>query len=537
MRAGRRPLGRPVLILALGLAVGLLLLPAGSVARAPTGSPSAAAAPIGAAANNTSWQNLSPVVGVAPSARSISQVAYDPALGAVILFGGYSGAGGNYALGDTWSFSDNSWTELNLTPSPAPRWGATLVYDPAAQALLLFGGRNSDNFFNDTWEYAASGWSKVNTSPAPSPRYDYGATYDAALGAVLLFGGGIGNVPAGTFTGFVFFNDTWSFAHGGWTNLTATAGPAPTGRLLRGQMAYDPADGIALLDGGYSYDALGTASSCGYVSFSTNWSGTWQFKDGAWSAVPVPGAAPPVGMGVLWFDTEANVTLYYEGMWLASGACDNSGNQVWTYSAGNWTLVTEGNLSAPPPVEQPVFVDDEADQEQIVFGGELAANASESFAVYLNDTWSYQPTWLTFRAPGLSPDEAYRVTVSGTVGSLQDHPIVFVESPGRYRYDALLTRGSTPVSRSDGTVTLTHGPASIVLGPSVAPTPAPPSALAAFLAGALPAAAGVAVGVAAVGTAITAAAARRRRRLRDEGDRLVSAMLESPARDPSRNRR
>jgi hypothetical protein len=534
-RSRRSPVRVATVLLA--LAALALLVPSAAIARTPTAGTGASAGIVPHdAANNTSWQNLSDVVGPAPSDRSISQAAFSPALNETILFGGYNGVGGNFALNDTWSFANNTWTELFPATFPSPRWGATLVYDPAIQALVTFGGRDATAFFNDTWEFNATGWHNVTPPVAPSPRYDYGMAYDAQLGAVVLFGGGIGNVPAGTFTNFTFYNDTWTFQHGHWTNITASVGPAPPGRLLQDQMAYDAADGVLVLTGGYTFDALGSNESCGYQYFDPNWSGTWQFSHGSWSEVPVTGPSPPLGIGDVWFDTEANVTLYYEGVWLASGLCDSSGNQVWTYSAGNWTLVTEGNLSAPPPVTHPVFVDDEADHEQLVFGGELAATASEYYAAYLNDTWAYQPTWLTFRAADLPAGDSFRVAVSGTVGALDAHPIVFVEAPGRYTYQAVLTRGATPVGTVEGNVTLTHGPASIVLRGTV-PAPSTPPAPGGFLSMAWPAFVGLAVGALALAAAGGVSAVRRRQRLRAEGERLVSAMVEGPPNSPPRSPR
>ncbi len=125
------------------------------------------------------------------------QAAYSPALGAVILFGGYNGQGGNFAYNDTWEFVGNTWTELFPGVSPPARFGGVMVYEAEAQALILFGGRNDTGFFNDTWEYNASGWHNISSPHSPSARAWFGMSYDPALGEIALFGGGIGNVPAG----------------------------------------------------------------------------------------------------------------------------------------------------------------------------------------------------------------------------------------------------------------------------------------------------------------------------------------------------
>jgi Kelch motif protein len=509
----------------------MLPSPAASIA-APTSS--AAGSSSRSSTSPSSWNNISSTVGTPPGDRSIAQAAYSPALNATILFGGYNGAGGNFALGDTWEFANGSWTELFPSVSPSPRWGGTMVYDPTLQSLVLFGGRDATAFFNDTWEYNATGWHSVITPTAPSVRYDYGLAYDAVLGDVVLYGGGIGNNPAGTFTNFTFYTDTWTFRAGVWTNITATAGPGPVGRLIRGQMAYDSADGSVLLTGGYSYVPLGSETPCGYVEFEPLWGETWELAGGTWSEVFPTGATPPDGMGVLWFDAEANETLYYEGMWNGTtGLCDVSGNQVWSYAAGNWTLVTEGNVSAPAPREQPILVDDQADHAQLEFGGELASTASEYYAAYLNDTWTYQPTWVTFEQHGLPSGAAWQVTVEGTVGTLSGEPLLFVEAPGNYSYVAVVTPLGRAEVRETGTFALVHGPVVVVLAYRGSPSSAGPAPFLGVLTALL---AGGVLGAVGIGVWAVADAAARRARLRREGERLVAAMV-SQSEEPAGPRR
>jgi hypothetical protein len=529
-------------LLGLALVATLLALP-GALGHAP-GSAPPRSAPLSLSVSSTpasnapsSWTNISSSVGAAPFERSISQAAYSPALGESILFGGYYGGNGNVALGDTWSFADNAWTNLSPPVSPSPRWGATMVYDPVDQALVLFGGRDDTTFYNDTWEYNASGWHNISTATAPSPRYDYGLAYDAAIGAVVLYGGAIGNVPAGTFTNFVYYSDTWTFQNGTWTNVTYTAGPGPALRLLRGQLTYDALDGYVIATGGYSYVPLGNETSCGYVVFNRTWGQTWEFKGGAWSESPPSNGSPPDGVGVLWYDPQANETLYYEGMWLAPGGlCDEAGNVVWSYAGGNWTLVTEGNVSAPSAREQPVFVDDETDHEQLMFGGEQSATASEYFANYFNDTWTYQPTWVTFEGEGLPVGSSVKVTLSGSTAASSGKPLLFVVAPGQYSYDAMVWNSSHSVlGHESGSFALVHGPAVVQiryrdLGPL--PPSTGPGGLAALFGGWPTAAAGVTVGAVAVGLWAGVGALRQRARLRKEGERLVRSMLTEPPESP-----
>jgi hypothetical protein len=389
--------------------------------------------------SNSTWQNVTEYVGVAPSDRSISQLAYSPALNETILFGGYNGAGGNFALGDTWEYSHGQWTELQASGGPSPRWGSSFVYDAADGYLLLFGGRDANQIFNDTWMYNATGWHEINTTSAPSVRFDSGVAYDAADGYVVLFGGAIGNVPAGSFTGFVFYNDTWTYRAGVWANITATAGAAPAARRSHQQMTYDAVDGYVLLTGGYATQPL-----CG-----TNWSipayaETWTFVGGQWTQLIPTGGSPPPGMGGVWFDSQANETLYYVGMEnsTASG-CPEYLGEVWSYSAGTWSVVTDVNISAPAPRILSSFVDDIGDHEQIMFGGEL--DASEYYGVYLSDTWLLDPNGsppgvyaVVIQETGLPAGTTWSAALGRTVAHPATSAALFSEPNGTYSY---LVRG------------------------------------------------------------------------------------------------
>lgn len=398
----------------------LLLLPAGSTAAVSASGAPRTAAPSSAAASapnlrsnssgngTTYWANLTASVGLAPWNRSLAAAAYDPALNATILFGGYNGYGANFPIGDTWMYQGHQWTELLAGGGPTPRWGATMVYDPVDQELVLFGGRNVTAFFNQTWIYNATGWHELNTSTAPSPRYDYGMAYDSALGAIVLYGGAIGNDPAGSFSPFTFYNDTWEYQSGVWTNVTASAGAPPPGRLMRGQMAYDAADGRLVLIGGYEYTLYETG--CGIAPFSPAWAETWTFA-GTWSQATPGGASPPSGAGAVWYDSETSEVLDYVGMVNGSaGSCMVPTTQVWSYSAGSWSLVTNSISGAPSGRILPVVVDEVGDGQQVMFGGQRVTQLWVGH--YLADTWIFDPNGNATQPP--APIPSTRVTVRGT---------------------------------------------------------------------------------------------------------------------------
>ena len=64
-------------------------------------------------------------------------MAYDPATGTVVLFGG---TGHGALLGDTWTWNGTTWTQQTPATSPPARESASMAYDAATGTVVLFGG-------------------------------------------------------------------------------------------------------------------------------------------------------------------------------------------------------------------------------------------------------------------------------------------------------------------------------------------------------------------------------------------------------------
>jgi hypothetical protein len=100
-------------------------------------------------------------------------------------------------------------TLMPCPSSPPARIGAGLVYDPALGALVLFGGMDDygNPEYNDTWTWNGSSWAQVDDGTDPGctttcvvsagARDTYGIADDAMTNQLLVFGG------AGD-------NDTWA---------------------------------------------------------------------------------------------------------------------------------------------------------------------------------------------------------------------------------------------------------------------------------------------------------------------------------------
>ena len=125
-----------------------------------------AASPAGAATPAPNWMRLSPAK--SPPPRLNGSMAYDPATGQLVLFGGAKAK----ALNDTWVWNGRTWTQLSPKSRPSPRFGAALAYDAATKQLLLFGGQTNALIYNDTWEWTGSTWRKLSPSRHPTARSD-----------------------------------------------------------------------------------------------------------------------------------------------------------------------------------------------------------------------------------------------------------------------------------------------------------------------------------------------------------------------------
>ena len=112
------------------------------------------------------WTNLTVhIIGSSPTARWGAPMAYSPQSQTVMLYGGSTATG---YVSDCWTFSGNRvtnqyyWTACNqggLFP-PARAFGG-LTYDITDSELVLFGGVSTTGPLGDTWTYSGSSWTQL----------------------------------------------------------------------------------------------------------------------------------------------------------------------------------------------------------------------------------------------------------------------------------------------------------------------------------------------------------------------------------------
>ncbi len=316
--------------------------------------------PVPATHQGNVWTNMNPAGG--PVARSEHAMAYDAESDRVVMFGGY----GTSALGDTWAYnlSTNEWRNMNPTVAPSPRAAhPAMAYHSGADRITLFGGQARDAAGNpvangETWayDYNSNTWTNLNPSGAPSPRFSHGMAYDAESDRVILFGGFTGNYNGETwayhlqtntwtnrrpatapsprsgvgmaydvesdrvilFGGYrgVFDGETWAYDYNtnSWTNLNPAGAPAPR---IPYQLVYHEAADVMILFGGFS---------------GTFRDDTWAYDDetNTWTNLN-PAVRPP---GRSWhgmaYDAESLRVVLFGGNVL-SGATTVPTREVWSY--------------------------------------------------------------------------------------------------------------------------------------------------------------------------------------------------------------
>jgi len=116
--------------------------------------------------NTDTWKKMSPAK--SPPARHYSSMAYDATSRRTVLFGGAPGSQNvEKPLCDTWAYdlAKNTWTQLSPPTSPSARGWHAMAFDAAIGKIVLFGGGADRNHFqNDTWLFDSSSntWSRAS---------------------------------------------------------------------------------------------------------------------------------------------------------------------------------------------------------------------------------------------------------------------------------------------------------------------------------------------------------------------------------------
>ena len=374
-RARARNRGTRILSAVAVSVVTAVIVIAALVVHHGTGTPSRGALPPLRAA-------LPPATAGVPAARSLAAAAYDPLTRETVVFGGLSAGG---SLGDTWTWDGGRWLHQHPPVSPHARSGAAMAFDPALGGLVLLGGApNSatnaivDSDIRATWLWDVNGWRRLETTHTPvpnsSPSWHGQMAFDTTSQRLMLVSAeSIPHVG-------VCSMETWTFDGRDWSRLSpATPLPASVRVLVA-----DGSGGVlALLDprpalvpvGFFTPDCpTGSAAARALPGVST-----WSWTGSTW--IQRPGQQPPPSVS----PADAGAAEVGDHALLVTGDL-----AVWEWQGSAWRPLAAANGSPPPRTLAVVAADPRG--QLVLFGGEL-----QQQPWVLGDTWTWTGSFWTSR--------------------------------------------------------------------------------------------------------------------------------------------
>lgn len=263
-------------------------------------------------------------------------------------------------------------TPLSHAQLPIIEWpGGT--WDAADGYLLVTDGDSDSGFFNHSWAYSAGNWTELTTEGSPGPLAGLSMAYDAAASEVVMFGGIRSGSP------LEYNNTTWTYRAGVWSAHSLVPSPPST---YGASMVYDAGLGGVLLYGGL---ALPSTTECS--------SSLWLYRDGSWTELH-PTEAPPARYSAqMTYDPLTGTVVLYGGV----DDADTIPSGTWIFSSGNWSALPVED--AEPPLIAAGMMDYDSDLDAVVLAEGI--NVSDDYSTV---TWTYNASgWAeldTVQSPG-----------------------------------------------------------------------------------------------------------------------------------------
>lgn len=314
-----------------------------------------------------------PTISTAPDPRSLAAVAYDPLTQETVMFSGLPPWGGS--LADTWTWDGSAWTLQHPGVSPHSRFGAVMAFDPALGGVVLIGGSPNgptdaavDADMRSMWLWRAGTWQVVTTAHTPVPQ-----NYFFGWNAFMAFDGTSNELVLTSVTSMPHVGacsaDTWTFDGHDWRQRSPAEALPATVRVL---VADGPSGHVlavlnprpALVQQGFFTPACGSDTHAARALPSSS---TWGWTGSTWTELATgnPTASGPAG--------DAGGTTFGSH---AALVADNG--RVWTWTGSAWLE----SQTAGPPLRSLAAVAEDRDGRLVMFGGILQAPPWD-----LGDSW------------------------------------------------------------------------------------------------------------------------------------------------------
>lgn len=361
----------------------------------------------------------------------------------MILFGGGVGSNGVFtAFGDSWELDVSgtpTWAPLSTQGEPpAARMGASMVYDPVRDRMILFGGATPlepyvFSNWNDVWELSLTGtphWRRLEpVGPGPTLRENPLMVYDSRRDRMLVLGGT-------TSTGAL---EVWalSLAEPPQWSLVVTSGLRPYPYDLAG--IYDPVGDQVVTFGGHT-SGWTMSPRPSILSFA---------QGGVWSKPTPPGPWPIVRAGRADYDPVRHRMILHGG---ATGAFDPAGlEDTWALSLDGtwaWNLVSPSSGGASFANSMSFIQSRDA---LVVFGGagypDATALDRTRFFTFSDSTWCVSSLTRSDHALVFDPPRGRALVIAGSQSGHATNDVWELKTPGNGWWRQLRPLGTPPAPR------------------------------------------------------------------------------------------
>ncbi len=205
-----------------------------------------------------------------PSARTNQVMAYDPAHGVHVMFGGEVSDGTLSADTYTFNAATRTWKQVSGGTAPPARAGAAATHVPGV-GVVVFAGTDWSTIFNDMHVWNGTAWLPVTSTVVSDPPRQVPSLWNHSMAwyphrSALIVAKGLrttGWQPSDDVWYVTFSNSggawraTWTLASGLGCQAAASSPPDPVVHA-GARMAFDAVDGVQVFFGGTSTNPFTT---------------------------------------------------------------------------------------------------------------------------------------------------------------------------------------------------------------------------------------------------------------------------------------
>jgi len=355
--------------------------------------------------DGTDWKAATVSWNGSPRPRRNGAMAYDETRQEVVLFGGLIDNFNIETTPTTMIWNGVRWhPSTTVTTTPPARQQQSMVWSPAADAIIMFGGKDQGGtYLNDTWKWDGTDWSLLVTVGTPTACAGAGMGISPSNGRIIMFGGENGGVPNSQTYEFNTATNTWTLL---------APGTIPPARSTQA-MVTDTTNGKIVMLGGLL--AGGIYDGATYTWNGTNWTLAVASPSTPFS-LPDERAPSRRASAATCFDSDRARMVVHSGFpsgndYAPWGFSNQTSNQTWLWNGTQWSVVR----AIPSAGHGSQMVYDPVRQVLVWFGGYNDTVTPPNGAT--DRTWEFDGTKWTRIFPTTSPSARYHHSMAYDVAN------------------------------------------------------------------------------------------------------------------------